>query len=1275
MPSIRVMVCQFGRGLSLVVVGAFLGSFLVGPAEGSIQCTTGACCVDDVNGSRGANCTSNDVTFTVVGLGIQTDGCISASDTVSILMRANVRNNTAQNRYDIGLYVATDGDPNGDGAISGQCYRERLSPTSPTTFIDDGLNNDCLGTDGTLLDLLRTVAGPNASPDDNGYYLTAETGGSNSIRDACGDLADENTSGCDLDLNGDWDDSVLQFTTPVVLSCDDIDSDGALPDTSNDGFVNIPTCATWGNQANEVFTPTSGASPNDTCDSEAELVNGTAAKCKCEDSNSTIPRPSLACDDIDDAGVPGDERTVFCTPSTIEVGQSATCTVRYDNQVACSPNLATAERFRCGAASFVRFRTDFDESFGTVSSLAVTGSGSGSASTVTESGNQIILWTPTSALGSSGVIQQSEFTTLTFTFTATAASTGALSFPTTVYWSNANSFSPETAQTVASCGANLTTPVTLAALSSTREPSGRVDVEWSTATETGQIGFNLYEETASGLRKLNRELIAATGVDSLTPQTYHFSFAGQAAGRLVIEDVDVRGETKRQGPFSIGEPHGRVIEPQRIEWAPLEAQVRAALEAGDSRAVRQAAPASVRLLVDRDGLYRVSHEALAAAGFDFSGTPTDQLAVTLRGRPVAVRLGGNNDNGAKGRSGWGPGRYFEFFGTAASSLDTDTNVYSLSVDRASALRMTEDLAAPLGTPAASYIERVRLARNRDYSFASPIADPWFDTRMLTFRNSARFDFDLATDHAVTSAGGAFAVRMWGVTDWPVAPDHHVRVSVNGVAVGEQMFDGRAETLVKGNLAVGVVREGANQVTLELPGDLGVDFDLVSLESIELSYPRALIARSGLLEFEAQGASFEVSGLPASGWTAYRIDPAGPVRLAGAIVRNRAGVPVVALPGGVGMARFWVGTAAAALSPRFAAGRGNPYLLQGRADSILLIHPSLAGGVDRLVAQHQARGLTTKVVDVFDVYEAYSDGVVDATAIRTYLRDAARRTGARFVTLVGSASYDPKDYLGLGSFTLIPTLYGVTGEFVNFGPSDALLADGDGDGVQDLAIGRLPVRSPAELANLLDKIDDFESRAYGGRAVLAADFFDPRAGLSFTDASERFAASIPADWMVFRSYLDRSGLAAARSELLERINKGVGLTAFVGHSGPTTWTFSSLFNATDAQNLANAGAPTVVLQWGCWNTYFVEPRFNTLGHTLLAQGDRGAVAVLGSATLLETASADRFASLLSPRLFQRGATLGEAILAAKQSLAAGGNPPRDILLGFTLLGDPSLSLTP
>jgi hypothetical protein len=154
----------------------------------------------------------------------------------------------------------------------------------------------------------------------------------------------------------------------------------------------VATSSTVGNQANEIDDD-----GNSRCDSEAEVENGTPAKCRCEDTNSNVPAPALACDDVDDPGVPGDERTVFCSPATIAVGQSATCTVQYTNNVACTPNLSTPERFRCGTASYVRFRTDFAEAFGSVSSVNV--SGGGSASVVTESGNQVLLWTPQSALG------------------------------------------------------------------------------------------------------------------------------------------------------------------------------------------------------------------------------------------------------------------------------------------------------------------------------------------------------------------------------------------------------------------------------------------------------------------------------------------------------------------------------------------------------------------------------------------------------------------------------------------------------------------------------------------------------------------------------------------------------------------------------------------------------------------------------------------------------------------------------------------------------------
>ncbi|MCO5204371.1 MAG: C25 family cysteine peptidase [Anaerolineae bacterium] len=157
-----------------------------------------------------------------------------------------------------------------------------------------------------------------------------------------------------------------------------------------------------------------------------------------------------------------------------------------------------------------------------------------------------------------------------------------------------------------------------------------------------------------------------------------------------------------------------------------------------------------------------------------------------------------------------------------------------------------------------------------------------------------------------------------------------------------------------------------------------------------------------------------------------------------------------------------------------------------------------------------------------------------------------------------------------------------------------------------------------------------------------------------------------------AYLDDGDVAAARQTVLDTLNGTVRLTSFLGHSGPTTWTFDGLFNATDAANLTNT-TPTVVTQWGCWNTYHVDPAYNTLAHTFMLNEGGGAAAVLGAATLT-LASSDQ---VLGPEVLSRavvpGLALGDAVQQAKEAIAYTGL--EDVILGWTLLGDPALIVEP
>jgi hypothetical protein len=182
-------------------------------------------------------------------------------------------------------------------------------------------------------------------------------------------------------------------------------------------------------------------------------------------------------------------------------------------------------------------------------------------------------------------------------------------------------------------------------------------------------------------------------------------------------------------------------------------------------------------------------------------------------------------------------------------------------------------------------------------------------------------------------------------------------------------------------------------------------------------------------------------------------------------------------------------------------------------------------------------------------------------------------------------------------------------------------------------------------------------------------------VDFTADSESFIDSLPAGWQVTRAYVAREGVSRAKTTLLAKMNEGVALTSFVGHSGLTTWTFKGLLRTSDVSALTNAGKPTVVTQWGCWNTYYVSPSYNALGHTFMLNGDKGAAAVLGASTLTEATSEQLLGRLVLPRMVQPGATMGEAVLTAKRELATSNPKLKDVILGWSILGDPATVVQP
>jgi hypothetical protein len=228
-------------------------------------------------------------------------------------------------------------------------------------------------------------------------------------------------------------------------------------------------------------------------------------------------------------------------------------------------------------------------------------------------------------------------------------------------------------------------------------------------------------------------------------------------------------------------------------------------------------------------------------------------------------------------------------------------------------------------------------------------------------------------------------------------------------------------------------------------------------------------------------------------------------------------------------------------------------------------------------------------------------------------------------------------------------------------------------VPDVAIGRLPVRTSGELAAIVAKILAYEAGGHHYTAIYAADGSEP--GTPFTETSLELVNELPAAWHVTRAHIDESGEAGARAALLDALDQGVALTSFIGHSGPNRWTFDGLFASEDIGSLGNSTSPTVVSQWGCWNTYFVEPEVDTMAHALMLKEGGGAAAVLGAASITTFREDSAFAPLLQQQLTHPGTAIGEAVLDAKRALAVDYPGMLEVILGVNLLGDPALVVSP
>ena len=276
-----------------------------------------------------------------------------------------------------------------------------------------------------------------------------------------------------------------------------------------------------------------------------------------------------------------------------------------------------------------------------------------------------------------------------------------------------------------------------------------------------------------------------------------------------------------------------------------------------------------------------------------------------------------------------------------------------------------------------------------------------------------------------------------------------------------------------------------------------------------------------------------------------------------------------------------------------------------------------------------------------------------------------RTKPDYILLLGDATYDPRNFTGNGDFNFVPvklvdTTYTET-------VSDDAITDFNNDGLAEIPIGRLPVRSGAEVTHILGKVSAFEQtigQAFNRDALCASDQPD---GFDFAGLCSRILDELPAS--INKIYVNRLD-PDAHTVLLNHLNNGKFLVNYSGHGHTSIWGSGSFFSSTDALNLTNGNNLSVFTMLTCLNGYFIEPNTPALSENLLKAPNGGAVATWASSGL----STPQYQEIMSRRFYNQVGVgnitrLGDLINDAKSTISAG----RDVRLSWVLLGDPTLKM--
>jgi hypothetical protein len=371
--------------------------------------------------------------------------------------------------------------------------------------------------------------------------------------------------------------------------------------------------------------------------------------------------------------------------------------------------------------------------------------------------------------------------------------------------------------------------------------------------------------------------------------------------------------------------------------------------------------------------------------------------------------------------------------------------------------------------------------------------------------------------------------------------------------------------------------------------------------------------------------------------------------------------------------------------------------------LIISHPDFVPQAQRLANFRQTNdGLQAAVVTPQQIYHEFSSGRQDVTAIRDFIRHLYLRNpdpinGLRYVLLFGDASYDYKDRLP-GNTNRVPTYQSRESmhPIFSFGSDDYFTFMQEEDGVweeqgqigahlMDLGIGRLPVNTPAQATDVVNKLIRYSTSlgTWRKRLAFVADDGDLNIHQLQADQLAGFVEKNYPLFQVERLFIDAfpqvtspvTGFRispAVRDRIDQLVAQGTLLINYSGHGSVNGWASENILTQGQILQWANTDLLPLFLTATCEFGRFDDPGITSGAEFALLNPRGGAIGLL--TTTRPVFSSTNF--LLNKAFYDvafepvhgEPPRLGNIIRQTKNNSIQG-----VVNRNFSLLGDPSMRL--